>query len=295
MQDLFHGFFHGAPEKVSRAGVGLRLQWTPGWGVRLRDQSCGIRAAHYGTGLLQPSAPEPAASRQRESFPWKKMRTQSSQKEIPELPCQEPCSSRGMLTGSPPNQSSPGSLHPSTKRPGEGRAGGALDGLGRPGEDEPEGIGHRAGPCHAASPLKRFRGSFSAYSRPFRVIFHRPDSQLDCSPGMRCDNFLEAHVSDRCGVKVRRWRLRGCGGAKAGCEGLIPPAWAASWAGKGKAGQPLEAALKAGDPPGASCLHLHSLRAHPGCRPCSGPTREQGGGAGPGWAQQAGAGGHLKN
>lgn len=223
------------------------------------------------------------------------MRTQSSQKEIPELPCQEPCSSRGMLTGSPPNQSSPGLLHPSAKRPGEGRAGGALDGLGRPGEDEPEGIGHRAGPCHAASPLKRFRGSFSAYSRPFRVIFHRPDSQLDCGPGMRCDNFLEAHVSDRCGVKVWRWRLRGCCGAKAGCEGLIPPAWAASWAGKGRAGQPLEAALKDGDPPGASCLHLHSLRAHPGCRPCSGPTREQGGGAGPGWAQQAGAGGHLKN
>lgn len=138
-------------------GIGLRLQQALGWDVRLRDQSCGIRAAHYCTGLLQPSAPKPAASRQRESFPWKKMRTQSSQKEIPELPSQEPCSSRGMLTGSPPNQSSPGSLHPSAKRAGEGRVAGALDGLSRPREDEPEGIGHRAGPCRAASPLKRFR------------------------------------------------------------------------------------------------------------------------------------------
>lgn len=179
--------------------------------VRLQDRSCGIRAAHYGTGLLQPPAPEPAASRQRESFPWKKMRTQSSQKEIPELPCQEPSSSRGMLAGSPANQSCPGSLHPSA----EGRAGGALDGLGCPGKDEPEGIGHRAGP----SPLKRFSGSSSAFSRPFRVTLHRPGSQLDCSPGMRCDNFLEAHVSDRCGVKVRRWRLRGCGRAKRAVRG----------------------------------------------------------------------------
>lgn len=98
--DFFMGAWrpHGRLKKSpvgARAGVGLRLQWTLGWGVRLQDQSCGIRAAHYGTGLLQPSAPEPAASRQRESFPWKKMRTQSSQKEIPELPCQESCSSRG--------------------------------------------------------------------------------------------------------------------------------------------------------------------------------------------------------
>lgn len=112
---------------------------------------------------------------------------------------------------------------------------------------------------------------------------------------MRCDNFLEAHISDRCGVKVQRWRLRGCSGTKEGCEGLIPAGPGLGLAGEGRAGQPLEAALKAGDPPGASCLHLHSLRAHPGCRPCSGFTQEQGGGAGPGWAQQAGAGGHLQN
>lgn len=36
------------------------------------------------------SPPEPMASRQRESFPWKKMCSEGSQKEIPEQPCQDP-------------------------------------------------------------------------------------------------------------------------------------------------------------------------------------------------------------
>lgn len=80
-----------------------------------------------------------------------------------------------------------------------------------------------------------------------------------------------------------------------GCEGLIPAGPGLGLAGEGRAGQLLEAVLKAGDPLGASWLHLQPPWAHPGCRPCSGFKQEQAGGAGPGWAQQAGAGGCLQN
>lgn len=40
--------------------------------------------------LQQSSPPELIASRQRESFPWKKIFSEGSQKEIPEQSCQDP-------------------------------------------------------------------------------------------------------------------------------------------------------------------------------------------------------------
>lgn len=41
--------------------------------------------------LQQSLPPELIASRQRESFPWKKIFSEGSQKEIPEQSCQDPC------------------------------------------------------------------------------------------------------------------------------------------------------------------------------------------------------------
>lgn len=61
--------------------------------------------------LQQSLPPEPIASRQRESFPWKKILSEGSQKEIPEQPCQDPCALQRCLYAllCSANRSHPGS------------------------------------------------------------------------------------------------------------------------------------------------------------------------------------------
>lgn len=61
--------------------------------------------------LQQSLPPELIASRQRESFPWKKIFSEGSQKEIPEQSCQDPCALQRCLYAQlcSANQSHPGS------------------------------------------------------------------------------------------------------------------------------------------------------------------------------------------
>lgn len=171
------------------------------------------------------------ASRQRESFPWKKIFSEGSQKEIPEQPCQDPqplerCS-YALL--SKPESSWLAAPRARQSEPSRDRLRGcwmnaALGGRRSRGRRalQPPPPPHRT--ARLWNTIWGLFLSVSADGLGLPSIQTAAGTQLGCHPGMRCDNFLEVHsvtsVVLRCshsisaGVDVpnRDWRC---------CERLI--------------------------------------------------------------------------
>lgn len=131
--------------------------------------------------LQQSLPPEPIASRQRESFPWKKILSEGSQKEIPERSCQDPCALQRCLYTLLCKPESPwiSTAHALQSWEGSGKAPGRLQGCWVT-QHWPWMSGGRAlqpPPLPAAQPTSKTPsgGSSLPFSCWFRITFH-PDS-----------------------------------------------------------------------------------------------------------------------
>lgn len=121
-------------------------------------------------GCSNPSPPELVASRQRESFPWKKIFSEGSQKEISARgPARTPIRWRDVYTFCLLNRSHPGSPCPpgSSGRAEKGKALGMLDELSPRRVDERRSCSAAPHLLPAAQPGSETpsRGSFSAFQQ----------------------------------------------------------------------------------------------------------------------------------